>query len=181
MFCKTKNIKPSFLKIRDNNHTLSLPSQISIYKKKELKMVLYHCILQGWLTKEKKGGEGNAVSPKPLPRVTISKRIISYIVCRVPICTLTKHLKCDYIRIQPKRKVSSSFLILSFHQQYQYFFLYLFNILSDTTNLRWDKNCSRRFLLELTQTHCLFKKRTSFVQLIKYLSQGKFRIWSSYN
>lgn len=114
MFCKTKNIKPSFLKIGDNNHTLSLPSQISIYKKKkELKMVLYHCILQGWLMKEKKGGEGNAVSPKPLPQVTISKRIISYIVCRVPICTLTKHLKCDYIRIQPKRKLSSSFLILS--------------------------------------------------------------------
>lgn len=70
------------------------------------------CLKQNVINERKKRSGRNAVSPKPLSWVTISKIIISYIVCRVPICTLTQHLMCDYIRIQPKRKLSSSFLIL---------------------------------------------------------------------
>lgn len=91
--------------------------------------------LEKKITKEGEMGRGERSSKCQAPFYDIQDNNILH-VSRLPITTSTQHLKWDYIKIKPKMKFFSFFLILS-----PTVLLYLLGSLW-YHDLRQDKNCS---------------------------------------
>lgn len=70
------------------------------------------CLKQNVINKRRKNDRGKIqLASNPYPELWYPRDII-LIVCRVPMNTYTQHLKTGCIKIQTKRCLSSSFLIL---------------------------------------------------------------------